>query len=130
MWRCSVADSAAAGIAQVVLSLSPGGTERLVIELSKRTRNAVRVVICLDEEGAWSPELEAHGIPVVALRRQPGFRPGLGLKIARTARQFGASILHCHHYSPFVYGKIAAAVMPGLRVVFTEHGRLSDGPPS
>jgi glycosyltransferase involved in cell wall biosynthesis len=39
-------------------------------------------------------------------------------------------VLHCHHYSPFVYGRIAALAAPDLRLVFTEHGRLSDGRPS
>jgi glycosyltransferase involved in cell wall biosynthesis len=38
--------------------------------------------------------------------------------------------LHCHHYSPFVYGVLAACVTRRLRVVFTEHGRLSDDGPS
>jgi glycosyltransferase involved in cell wall biosynthesis len=119
-----------ARVAHVVLSLSPGGTERLVIELSKRTREAVAGVICLDQPGAWSEELTDDGIPVVALKREPGFKPALGLAIARNASAFGAAILHCHHYSPFVYGRIASALMPKLRVVFTEHGRLSDAPPS
>ena len=39
-------------------------------------------------------------------------------------------MLHCHQYSPFVYGALARLARPGLRVVFTEHGRLSDAPPS
>ncbi len=119
-----------AGVAHVVLGLSPGGTERLVIELSKRTRQSMRGVICLDSAGAWADELTNAGIPVVALGRRPGFSPALGFEIARHAREFGASILHCHHYSPFVYGSIAAALNHGLRLVFTEHGRLSDAPPS
>jgi glycosyltransferase involved in cell wall biosynthesis len=42
----------------------------------------------------------------------------------------GANIVHCHHYSPLVYGCLARAWRPGLRVVFTEHGRLSDAKPS
>ncbi len=41
-----------------------------------------------------------------------------------------ADVLHCHQYSPFVYGSLARLVRPGLRIVFTEHGRLSDAAPS
>src|SRR5262249_33537673 len=37
---------------------------------------------------------------------------------------------HAHHYSPFVYSGLARALRPGLRLVFTEHGRLSDAAPS
>lgn len=116
-------------VAHVVLSLAPGGTERLVIELSKRS-GAARGVICLDAPGPWATELTDAGIPVVSLGRRPGFRPSVGWRVARAARQLEARILHCHHYSPFVYGRLAALVAPHLRLVFTEHGRLSDARPS
>ncbi len=116
---------------QVVLSLGPGGTERLVIEIAKRTAPVLgAAVCCLDEPGAWAAELSDRGIVVEALHRTPGFHPGLGLRIAEVAARHGARVLHCHHYSPYVYGQIAALRRPGLRVVFTEHGRLSDAPPS
>jgi glycosyltransferase involved in cell wall biosynthesis len=46
------------------------------------------------------------------------------------AARHGAAIVHCHHYSPLVYGALARLWSPGLRVVFTEHGRLSDAAPS
>ena len=117
-------------VLHVVLSLSPGGTERLVIELSKRTAPTVRGVVCLDETGAWSGELTNRGIAVQSLGRQPGFHPGLAFALARAARRSGATILHCHHYTPFVYGRFAALLAPDLRLVFTEHGRLSDATPS
>jgi glycosyltransferase involved in cell wall biosynthesis len=118
-------------VMQIVLSLDPGGTERLVIEIAKGLRPTVEPFICcLDQAGAWAPELAADGIPVTALGRRPGFHPRLGQQIARLASAHRAGLLHCHHYSPFVYGQMAALVHPGLRVVFTEHGRLSDAPPS
>jgi L-malate glycosyltransferase len=69
-------------------------------------------------------------VPVYSLGRQPGFQPSLGWSIARLARQHHASIVHCHHYSPFVYGCVAKLWKPGLRLIFTEHGRLSDAKPS
>jgi glycosyltransferase involved in cell wall biosynthesis len=46
------------------------------------------------------------------------------------ARQHQANVLHCHHYSPFVYGSLARLSGSSSRLVFTEHGRLSDVPPS
>jgi L-malate glycosyltransferase len=117
-------------VLQVVLSLSPGGTERLVIELSRRLRGQHGMsVCCLDEPGAWAGELTSESISVTALRRRPGFAPEIGRRIADVARQEGATILHCHHYSPFIYGMIARWWHPA-HVIFTEHGRLHDGPPS
>jgi L-malate glycosyltransferase len=118
-------------IMQVVLSLTPGGTEHLVVQLCRRLGPEFDVTVCcLDEEGAWAPEVRASGAEVIALGRRPGFRPEVGLQIARIAAERGISLLHCHQYSPFVYGRIAAWRRPGLKLVYTEHGRLSDAPPS
>jgi glycosyltransferase involved in cell wall biosynthesis len=116
---------------QVVLSLNPGGTERLVVELVRRLRRELPMAVCcLDEEGSWGEGLRREDVGVTALRRRAGFQPALGRAIARIAAQHGARVLHCHHYSPFVYASIARLWSPALRIVFTEHGRLSDAPPS
>lgn len=115
---------------QLVLSLSPGGTERLVIEICRQLADRVEsVVCCLDERGEWAAELESLGIPVLALERTPGFQPSLALQIARLIREHDIDVVHCHHYSPYVYG-VLAAVLAHVKVVFTEHGRLTDGEPS
>jgi glycosyltransferase involved in cell wall biosynthesis len=117
-------------VMHVVLSLAPGGTERLVIEICRSIRSDFDVTVCcLDDEGAWAPELQRAGIDVIALNRQAGFRPGIGRRIARLARSRGVDLLHCHQYSPFVYGRIAKLWWPRLELVYTEHGRLSDAPP-
>jgi glycosyltransferase involved in cell wall biosynthesis len=115
----------------VVLSLNPGGTERLVVDLTSRLNaDLPTMVCCLDAEGAWASELRSRRIEVVALGRGPGFRPRLGHAIAALAERHRATVIHAHHYSPFVYSCVARLWRPGLRVVFTEHGRLSDAPPS
>jgi glycosyltransferase involved in cell wall biosynthesis len=121
----------AIGVLHVVLSLDPGGTERLVVQICQRLQPRFRLAVCaLDEAGDWAPDLRLRGIDVVPLQRGPGFRPSLGRRIAELTRRYRASVVHCHHYSPFVYGAIAALLRPGLKIVYTEHGRLSDAPPS
>src|SRR5205085_2455697 len=71
-------------VMHVVLNLDPGGTERLVIEISKTLlRDAQPMVCCLDREGAWASELTDLDVPVLSLERRAGFRPGLGLAIGR-----------------------------------------------
>src|SRR5205085_2489373 len=73
-------------VMHVVLSLDPGGTERLVIDISKTLiADAQPSVCCLDSPGAWARELEDEGVSVTALHRREGFRPGLGFEIARLA---------------------------------------------
>ncbi len=113
-------------ILQVVLKLDPGGAERLVIDLARRLRPEFEpVVCCLDERGAWATELDDADVRVRVLGRRPGFHPGLGRSLAALAREEGCDVLHCHQYSPFVYGCLAKAFSPGLGLVFTEHGRLA-----
>ena len=122
--------SRAPGVLQVGLSLAPGGTERLIRDLADRLRHDVRMaVVCIDEAGAWGESLAASGIPVTALERRPGFRPSLGKRIATIAARHGADVIHCHQYSPFVYGCLARLLRPA-RLLFTEHGRLADAPAS
>lgn len=117
-------------ILQVVLSLGPGGTEHLVIELCRRLRPQFDVAVCcLDDAGAWASKLLDRRIEVIALGRRTGFRPDIGGRIAGLATEWGADVLHCHHYSPFVYGRIAALLNRRVKLLYTEHGRLSDAPP-
>lgn len=118
-------------VMQLVLSLSPGGTERLVIEICRHLADRVESsVCCLDEPGAWAAELGPLGIPVSALSRRPGFQPGVALELARVINAGKVDVVHCHHYSPYVYGLLASVLHPRVRLVFTEHGRLSGAPPS
>jgi glycosyltransferase involved in cell wall biosynthesis len=126
-----VADLSTPRVLQVVLSLNPGGTERLVADLATRLNAALPTAICcLDQPGDWAPDLERQGIRVASLDRKPGFHSSLGRALAGVAADHGATVLHAHHYSPFVYSALARLSRPGLKVVFTEHGRLSDRGPS
>lgn len=121
----------APGVMQLVLSLVPGGTERLTVELARRLSGRFRMsVCCLDERGDWASEVEAAGVPVTTLHRRPGFHPSLGLRVAALASKMNAGVIHCHHFSPFVYGTIATLANRQARLIFTEHGRLSDAPPT
>lgn len=112
---------------QLVLSLVPGGTERLTVELATRLAGRFRMMVCcLDEPGEWADEVREAGIPLVALGRLPGFHPSLGPRVAAVARAHGVRVVHCHHFSPFLYGWLAGLFNRNLRVIYTEHGRLSD----
>ncbi len=116
---------------QVVLQLDPGGTERLVIEMVRRLHAQMSMAVCcLDAAGAWAGRVTALGVPVHVLGRRPGFDARLPFALAAIARSMRADVLHCHHYSPFVYGRLATLIAGGTRAIYTEHGRLSDAPPS
>ena len=118
-------------LVQIVLSLTPGGTERLVIDMTRELSQEANVfVICLDEAGAWAHQLTDFGVEYEVLGRRPGFDWSLIGKIRRKLLQLEAPVVHCHHYTPFVYGALASLGVPKSRVVYTEHGRYDDGKPS
>jgi glycosyltransferase involved in cell wall biosynthesis len=117
-------------VLQVVLSLNPGGTERLVMDLATRLPDVATAVCCLDQPGLWGDQLRNRGVAVTALGREPGFHPLLGRRIAAAAKAHRATVIHAHQYTPFVYAAIGHAWSPAIPIVFTEHGRLSDAPPS
>jgi len=118
-------------VLQVVLSLNPGGTERLVMELASRLNATMpTMVCCLDEEGSWAAEMRGRGVDVIALGRQPGFRPGLARRVKDVVSSHRATVIHAHHYSPFVYSALSRVWGARAPVIYTEHGRLSDAPPS
>jgi glycosyltransferase involved in cell wall biosynthesis len=115
----------------VVLSLNPGGTERLLVELVKRLRESMDMAVCcLDEPGTWGRQLEAENIPVTVLQRRPGFHPSLGRLVAAAAQRHRATAIHAHQYTPFVYASLSRLWSRQAPLIFTEHGRLSDAPAS
>src|SRR5687768_2472219 len=118
-------------VLQVVLSLNPGGTERLVLELVSRLNATMPMAVCcLDDAGAWANELVERGIDVTSLRRKSGFQPMVGGGVAAAAKRHRATVIHAHHYSPFVYSTLGRLWGGPSHIVFTEHGRLSDVGPS
>lgn len=118
-------------VAQLVLTLCAGGAERLAIELSLGLAARYGMsVICLEEPGTLAGALVDRGIEVAAIHRRQGFRPSLARTLAAMTRDRGIDVLHCQQYSPYVYGALARLLRPSLRIVYTEHGRLSDAPPS
>lgn len=118
-------------VLHVVLSLEAGGTERLVVEMCNRlaAEGDDVAICCLDSEGPLATLLDKR-VPVHVFARGPGFRPSLAWRLARLATSLDADVLHCHQYTPFVYGCGARVLAPRLGMVFTEHGRLADASPS
>ena len=101
-------------VLQVVLSLTPGGTEHLVVEICRRLAPEFGVAVCcLDNEGEWAVDLQARGVEVNALRRRPGFRPQVGRAIAQFAREYADQNERDH-------AAFAAAVASGRLIARTD----------
>ncbi|PCI59658.1 MAG: glycosyltransferase [Gammaproteobacteria bacterium] len=81
-------------------------------------------VLCIESPlGPFAQELQEKGIEFFQLNRQPGFDTKLIKQIRKTIKNNNVDIIHCHQYTPWVYGVIAAAFTQ-TKVIFTEHGRF------
>jgi sugar transferase (PEP-CTERM/EpsH1 system associated) len=123
-------------IVHVVLGLSVGGLERIVLALLGRLDRGrfAPSVIALDEPGALAPELRRMGVPLRVMGRAPGLDLDLARRLAGVLREEGARLVHTHNPAAHLYGALGAR-LAGIgggrpRVVHTKHGRNEiDGRP-
>ena len=97
-------------IAHVVLSLQPGGLERLVCSLvcSPVLSALPTIVICLDEPGVLAPIVEKAGCRIVMVKRMPGLDLGLIGRLAKVFEQEEVTVVHTHSLDPMLYAGWAA----------------------
>ncbi|HEY2434199.1 MAG TPA: glycosyltransferase [Vicinamibacterales bacterium] len=115
-----------ATVAHVVLSLQPGGLERLVCDLSVATaRMGARVfVYCLDEKGRLAPALESEGIAVKLVGRRAGLGLGLIPRLRRLLLADKIDVLHTHGVDPMLYAGWAARLAGTPVRVHTQHDTM------
>ena len=108
-----------------VNSLNPGGTEKLVVEMSMAFNGEFQVsVVCLDELGRWGSGLREQGIPVHCMYRQPGLDIGVSSKLARYCRRYQIDIIHAHQCTPWFYAALSRLLYGFPRLLLEEHGRF------
>jgi glycosyltransferase involved in cell wall biosynthesis len=112
-------------LAYVVHTLNPGGTERLVTDMSLAFADRFEItVFCLDEPGEWASTLRARNIAVICLWRQPGFDLSVATRLARYCRDLRIDIIHAHQCTSWFYSALARVFYRRPRLVFEEHGRF------
>ncbi|MET0660098.1 MAG: glycosyltransferase [Steroidobacteraceae bacterium] len=117
--------SARPRLAYVVNALNPGGTEKLVVEMSLAFAAEYDIaVICLDEPGQWGMDLRTHQIPVYCVWRQPGLDFSMVGKLAQLFRRLRIDLVHAHQCTPWFYSALARLLYPRARVLLEEHGRF------
>lgn len=109
----------------VVNSLNPGGTEKLVVDMSLAFAADFDVsVVCLDEPGLWAKDLRVQSIPVDCLWRQAGLDVAMPARLAGYFRRKRVQLVHAHQCTPWFYSALSRLAFPGTRLVFEEHGRF------
>ena len=103
-----------------------GGTEMVIKNLVEGLDSEQFDVGILNIQanlGPFGEMLKLQGVAIYNLNWTGGFDTGLIKQIRRHIQQHRIDILHCHQYTPWVYGVLAAA-FTNTKVIFTEHGRF------
>jgi glycosyltransferase involved in cell wall biosynthesis len=103
-----------------------GGTEQVIRQLVENMPidSVEHHIFCLDGEiKELGKLLIAKGFKIHSYQRKKGFDWSLVWHLKRLITQEKYDVLHCHQYTPFVYGVIAS-IFNSSKVIFTEHGRF------
>ena len=103
-----------------------GGTEQVIknIVQSMHGSDFEHSILCIEQPiGPFGNMLINEGITINAFQRKDGFDIALIKQIRNHIKQHNINVLHCHQYTPWVYGSLAAA-FTHTKVIFTEHGRF------
>jgi glycosyltransferase involved in cell wall biosynthesis len=113
-------------IMHVTFNMGIGGTEQVIRQIIENSDSDkyCHEILCIDGSvGPLGLALKDKGIHIESVQRQPGTDFRLLRFIRRLIRQREIDILHCHQYTPYFYG-VVAALWSKTRVIFTEHGRF------
>ena len=113
-------------VMHVTYDMRIGGTEMVVKNLIEGIddRKFNMSIFCLESPiGPWGSELREMGVRITSYSRSEGFDYSAIKSIRKQIIEDKIDILHCHQYTPWVYGALAAFGL-STRVIFTEHGRF------
>jgi glycosyltransferase involved in cell wall biosynthesis len=110
----------------VTFDMRIGGTEQVIRNLVETTDQSIFNVsiLCIEAPiGPFGEFLSRKGFKIDTIARKEGFDLALIFKIRKYLKQNKIDILHCHQYTPWVYGALASW-LTGRKIIFTEHGRF------
>jgi glycosyltransferase involved in cell wall biosynthesis len=113
-------------ILHVTFNMGIGGTEQVIRQLimAMDPKAAQHEVMCIDGQvGAIGVLLREQGVRVNSLTRAQGFDWKLIWQLRKAIRDGDLDVVHCHQYTPFIYGRLAA-LGTKAKVMLTEHGRF------
>lgn len=113
-------------ILHVTFDMAIGGTEQVIrqLVLNLPADEFDNEIFCIDGKiGAVGAQLQQQGIRIHQAARKAGLDFDLIKTLRQTLRRGDFDVVHCHQYTPWVYGWFAAWGCKA-KVVFTEHGRF------
>ncbi len=113
-------------ILHITFNMGIGGTEQVIRQIIENSdaEKFIHEILCIDGTiGSLGQALQEKDIHVESVKRQAGTDFKLIQFIRRLIKQRKINVLHCHQYTPYFYG-VLAAWWTETRVIFTEHGRF------
>lgn len=113
-------------VLHVTFDMAIGGTEQVIrqLVLNLPADEFDNEIFCIDGKiGAVGAQLQQQGIRIHQATRKTGLDFNLIKTLRQTLRSGDFDVVHCHQYTPWVYGWFAAWGCKA-KVVFTEHGRF------
>jgi glycosyltransferase involved in cell wall biosynthesis len=113
-------------ILHITFDMRIGGTEMVIRNLIEGADTTLfdMSIFCIEEPlGPWGIDLQKRGLKIVSKARQAGFDTSLIFAIRKHIKDNQIDVIHCHQYTPWVYG-VLAAFGTKTKVIFTEHGRF------
>jgi len=113
-------------ILHVTYSMDIGGTEQVIrqIILGSAGCGVEHSIACIDgKTGPIGASIADKVSAIVNFNRAPGFDLKLVAGLRKAVVDLHIDVVHCHQYTPYIYGLFAAVALP-CKVIFTEHGRF------
>ena len=113
-------------VLHITFDMGLGGTEQVIRQLVTATAEAdvENTILCIDgKAGPIGDMLMDQGVEVLQYPRASRFDRNLIGFIRKLILDCQFDIVHCHQYTPYLYGFLGAIFTPA-KVVFTEHGRF------
>jgi glycosyltransferase involved in cell wall biosynthesis len=113
-------------VMHITYDMRIGGTEMVIKNIIEGSDKQLfdMSIFCIESPlGPFADDLLAEGTVINSHDRKPGFDLNLIKAIRQHIKRNRINIIHCHQYTPYVYGVIAA-MLTKTKVIFTEHGRF------
>lgn len=106
----------------IVTEFGTGGSERLVLELSRSLdRREFEPAVVAFSGGELEKALSRHGIRTILIEKKPGIDISLMFKLSGIMRREKTDIVCTHHFMPLFYAFPGAVLRRNVRLVHTEH---------
>ncbi|WP_340679159.1 glycosyltransferase [Paraglaciecola sp.] len=113
-------------VMHITYDMRIGGTEMVIKNIIEGSDSNLfdMSIFCIESPlGPFAVDLLNKGIKIDTHTRRAGFDLSLVTSIRRHIKGNDINVIHCHQYTPYVYG-VLAAIGTKTNVIFTEHGRF------